>query len=217
MLASVAAGRCQVGKGGASSDRLVVARPTDAVSLDPARTSDIESLEVAEQVYGRLVRFSAGRLEPEADLATSWTVSSDGTIWTFELRPERPVPRRHAVRRGRGRVLVRAADRARAPGPRGRLRLDARVPQHPARPRRRAAARPVRDRSPVRAVPRQPGDGAGGDRVADGGAQVEARLRAAPGRRRALSLRRMDPGRPHHAGAQPRLLGRAARTRATWC
>ena len=72
---------------GASSDRLVVARPTDAVSLDPARTSDIESLEVAEQVYGRLVRFSPGRLEPEADLATCWTVSSDGTIWTFELRP----------------------------------------------------------------------------------------------------------------------------------
>ncbi len=86
VLASVGGG-CQAGKGGASSDRLVVARPTDAVSLDPARTSDIESLEVAEQVYGRLVRFSAGRLEPEADLATSWTVSSDGTIWTFELRP----------------------------------------------------------------------------------------------------------------------------------
>jgi len=86
VLASVGGG-CQAGKGGPSSDRLVVARPTDAVSLDPARTSDIESLEVAEQVYGRLVRFSAGRLEPEADLATSWTVSSDGTIWTFELRP----------------------------------------------------------------------------------------------------------------------------------
>ena len=65
----------------------MVARSTDAVSLDPARTSDIESLEVAEQVYGRLVRFSPGRLEPEPDLATSWTVSADGTIWTFELRP----------------------------------------------------------------------------------------------------------------------------------
>ena len=72
--------------GGPSADRLVVARPADAVSLDPARTADIESLEVAEQVYGRLVRFSAGRLEPEPDLATSWKVSSDGTIWTFQLR-----------------------------------------------------------------------------------------------------------------------------------
>src|SRR6476646_6228353 len=77
---------CQGGKG-ASSDRLVVARPTDAVSLDPARTSDIESLEVAEQVHGRLGRFAASRLEAEADLAASWTVSADGTVWTFEVRP----------------------------------------------------------------------------------------------------------------------------------
>jgi len=69
------------------ADSLVVVRPTDAVSLDPARASDIESLEVAEQVYGRLVRFARGRLEPEPDLATSWTVSEDGTTWTFELRP----------------------------------------------------------------------------------------------------------------------------------
>jgi len=70
-----------------AADRLVVARSSDAVNLDPARANDIESLEVAEQVYGRLVRFAPGRLEPEPDLATSWSVSSDGTIWTFELRP----------------------------------------------------------------------------------------------------------------------------------
>jgi peptide/nickel transport system substrate-binding protein len=75
------------GAQGQGADRLVVARSTDAISLDPARVSDIESLEVAEQVYGRLVRFAAGRLEPEPDLATGWSVSSDGTIWTFELRP----------------------------------------------------------------------------------------------------------------------------------
>ena len=68
-------------------DRIVVARPSDATNLDPARASDIESLEVAEQVFGRLVRFTAGRLEPEPDLATSWSVSADGTVWTFDLRP----------------------------------------------------------------------------------------------------------------------------------
>jgi len=75
---------------GASSrvkDRIVVARASDATNLDPARASDIESLEVAEQVFGRLVRFTAGRLEPEPDLATSWSVSADGTVWTFDLRP----------------------------------------------------------------------------------------------------------------------------------
>ena len=58
------------------------------MNLDPARANDIESLEVAEQVYGRLVRFAPGRLEPEPDLATSWSVSADGTVWTFELRPD---------------------------------------------------------------------------------------------------------------------------------
>jgi peptide/nickel transport system substrate-binding protein len=68
-------------------DRLVVARAADATNLDPARASDIESLEVAEQVFGRLVRFAPGRLEPEPDLATSWSVSPDGTVWTFDLRP----------------------------------------------------------------------------------------------------------------------------------
>ncbi|HEX4404256.1 MAG TPA: ABC transporter substrate-binding protein [Polyangia bacterium] len=70
------------------ADRLVVARSAEPVSLDPARATDIESLEVAEQVYGRLVRFAPGRLEPEPDLATSWSVSDDGTSWTFQLRPD---------------------------------------------------------------------------------------------------------------------------------
>jgi peptide/nickel transport system substrate-binding protein len=70
------------------ADRLVVARAAEPVSLDPARATDIESLEVAEQVYGRLVRFAPGRLEPEPDLAMSWSVSDDGTVWTFELRPD---------------------------------------------------------------------------------------------------------------------------------
>jgi peptide/nickel transport system substrate-binding protein len=88
LVAAVAGcGSPSPGRTGPNADRLVVARSTDAVSLDPARTSDIESLEVAEQVYGRLVRFAAGRLEPEPDLATSWSVSEDGTIWTFDLRP----------------------------------------------------------------------------------------------------------------------------------
>ena len=121
----------------------------------------------------------------------------------------RQVPRRHAGRRRRGRVLVRAADRPRAPEPRGRLRLDARLPQHPAGAGRRAAARAVRDRPPVRAVPGQPGDGTGGDRLADGRAQVGARVRAPPRRVGSVPLRRMDSGRSHHAGEKPELLGSA--------
>jgi peptide/nickel transport system substrate-binding protein len=84
----LAGGACQGPPPAAqAADRLVVARSSDAVNLDPARANDIESLEVAEQIYGRLVRFAPGRLEPEPDLATSWSVSDDGTVWTFELRP----------------------------------------------------------------------------------------------------------------------------------
>ena len=181
-VAVAAAGACtSPAPGGPSADRLVVARPTDAVSLDPARTADIESLEVAEQVYGRLVRFSAGRLEPEPDLATSWKVSADGTIWTFQLREG---VRFHDGTPFDADAVVFSFERQilpEHPGARGRLRLDARLSQHQARALRRADARAVRDRSPVRAVPGQPGDGAGGDRVADRGAQVEARLRPPPG------------------------------------
>ena len=123
--------------------------------------------------------------------------------------PEHAVSGRDAGRCGGGGLLDRATDRPRAPAPRARLRLDARLPQHPPRARRRPAARAVRDRSPLRAVPGQPGDGAGGDRLADGGEEVGARLRAPPGRLGALPLRRVDPGRSHHARAQPDLLGSA--------
>jgi peptide/nickel transport system substrate-binding protein len=86
-LADALGAGCVAAPAPSAADRLVVARPADPVSLDPARATDIESLEVAEQVYGRLVRFAPGRLEPEPDLATSWSVSDDGTVWTFELRP----------------------------------------------------------------------------------------------------------------------------------
>ena len=87
-LGALASGGCGARRGrtAAAHDRLVVARASDATNLDPARASDIESLEVAEQVVGRRVRFAAGRLEPEPDLATRWTVSADGMVWTFDLR-----------------------------------------------------------------------------------------------------------------------------------
>ena len=154
----------------------MVARSTDAVSLDPARTNDLESLEVAEQVYGRLVRFAPGRLEPEPDLATTWSVSGDGTVWTFELRPDvqfhdgTPVDADAVVFSFERQILPEH------PNHEADFVWTRALPQHPARPRRGPAARPVRDRSPVRAVPGQPGDGAGGHRLADGGAQVGARF-----------------------------------------
>lgn len=85
LAALVVAAACR-GSEGSHRDRLVIGRAADATNLDPARAVDIESLEISEHVFGRLVRFAPGRLDPEPDLATSWTVSPDGTVWTFELR-----------------------------------------------------------------------------------------------------------------------------------
>jgi dipeptide transport system substrate-binding protein len=41
----------------------------------------------AETIYGRLVEFAYGSTETQPGLAESWTVSDDGLVYTFKLRP----------------------------------------------------------------------------------------------------------------------------------
>jgi peptide/nickel transport system substrate-binding protein len=65
---------------------LIVGRASDALSLDPARITDSESIEVCEQVYESLLRYHPGTSDLEPGLAESWTVSSDGRQWDFKLR-----------------------------------------------------------------------------------------------------------------------------------
>lgn len=67
---------------------LVIARPSDAISLDPARVSDGESAEVNLLLYDTLVRHrpETGELIPW--LARTWSVDAAGTTWTFELRDD---------------------------------------------------------------------------------------------------------------------------------
>jgi peptide/nickel transport system substrate-binding protein len=65
---------------------LVVGRPAEAVSLDPARISDNESIEVVEQIYETLLSYDAGSQQVRPGLAESWQVSNDGREWTFRLR-----------------------------------------------------------------------------------------------------------------------------------
>ncbi len=67
-------------------DTLIVARPLDAISLDPARPSDNESVEVIDQIFEKLVQYRAGSTEPEPGLATDWQVTDQGRVWTFHLR-----------------------------------------------------------------------------------------------------------------------------------
>lgn len=65
---------------------LIVGRPADAISLDPARVTDNESVEVCEQIYEGLLRYRSGSNEIEPGLAESYEVSDDGRVWTFHLR-----------------------------------------------------------------------------------------------------------------------------------
>ncbi len=64
---------------------LTVGYEADATSLDPGQPTDINTMQVLDQMYDTLVRFSNGKLV--GDLATSWKVSSDGLRYTFDLRP----------------------------------------------------------------------------------------------------------------------------------
>lgn len=63
----------------------------DVPTLDPALASDPISISVASMVYGGLVRLDA-HLRVHADGAKSWTISRDGTVYTFHLRPNLRFP-----------------------------------------------------------------------------------------------------------------------------
>lgn len=66
---------------------VVVARASDARALDPARVTDSESIEVGTLLFEGLLRWRPGTTEVEPGLATRWSVSPDGSRWTFHLRP----------------------------------------------------------------------------------------------------------------------------------
>lgn len=70
-------------------DTLVVASAfDDIISMDPAETFEISAGEIMGNTYDRLVRYDVN--DPSklvADLAKSWSVSSDGKTYSFELKP----------------------------------------------------------------------------------------------------------------------------------
>jgi len=85
LLLLVGASGCGTEEGGRSTS-LVVASPGDVITLDPAASSDNESAQVVTQLFEQLVRYGEGSTRVEPSLATAWSVSSGGTVWTFSLR-----------------------------------------------------------------------------------------------------------------------------------
>ncbi len=58
--------------------------PLVPATVDPAKASDLPSLNVSHELYAGLTRFAGTGVEP--DLAESWDVEQGGLVWTFHLR-----------------------------------------------------------------------------------------------------------------------------------
>ncbi len=66
----------------------IVIGVTDKVTdLDPANAYDFFTWEVLYNVMEGLVKYKPGTTEIVPGLAENWTVSGDGKVWTFVLRP----------------------------------------------------------------------------------------------------------------------------------
>ena len=62
---------------------LVVGQIAEPKSLDPHAVTAVNDFRILMNVYDGLVRYKDGTLEVEPALAESWTISDDGTTYTF--------------------------------------------------------------------------------------------------------------------------------------
>jgi peptide/nickel transport system substrate-binding protein len=67
-------------------DALRIGLPSDLTSLDRARIADINSWAPLANLYENLLQIRPGTDQVEPALAESWQVSTDGRIYTFNLR-----------------------------------------------------------------------------------------------------------------------------------
>ncbi len=65
---------------------LEVGNDTDPTSLDPPRTELTSENNILQDVFTGLVTGDAA-FRPIPGMATRWTTSADGLVWTFYLRP----------------------------------------------------------------------------------------------------------------------------------
>ncbi|MDF9303947.1 ABC transporter substrate-binding protein [Tritonibacter mobilis] len=65
---------------------LIVGQIAEPKALDPAAVTAVNDFRILMNVYDGLVRYKDGTLEVEPALATDWSISEDGTEYTFTLR-----------------------------------------------------------------------------------------------------------------------------------
>lgn len=72
--------------GGPDRNVLHLTIGTDPASLDPIQAVDVYRGQLVVYLYDGLVQFKDGEVQP--NLASSWEVSDDGTVYTFRLRDD---------------------------------------------------------------------------------------------------------------------------------
>jgi len=87
LLALGAAGGIAPAEAQRSRNQIVVAQPSDALSLDPSVDTSPISLNLFKNIYDQLTDITVdGSVAPQ--LATAWTASPDGKTWTFTIRTD---------------------------------------------------------------------------------------------------------------------------------
>jgi len=90
LLAGTAAVAMTLGAGAALAQTppgvLIVGQIAEPKALDPAAVTAVNDFRILMNVYDGLVRYKDGTLEVEPALATQWSISEDGTVYTFTLR-----------------------------------------------------------------------------------------------------------------------------------
>ncbi|MDW7748037.1 ABC transporter substrate-binding protein [Halomonas sp.] len=67
---------------------LIVGQIAEPKALDPAQVTAVNDFRIMMNLYDGLVRYADGSLEVEPSLASEWTISDDGTVYTFTLRDD---------------------------------------------------------------------------------------------------------------------------------
>lgn len=65
---------------------LIVGRANDSISLDPANTTEMDSIKVTVNIFETLVKYEKEGSNIVPGLAESWKSSEDGKTWLFNLR-----------------------------------------------------------------------------------------------------------------------------------
>jgi ABC-type transport system substrate-binding protein len=104
LLAGVAATAMTLGAGSALADNMggniIVTYKDDVSTLDPAIGYDWQNWSMIKSLFDGLMDYKPGTTELVPDLAESYTISDDGLVYTFKLKP--------GVKFHNGRELVAA-------------------------------------------------------------------------------------------------------------